>query len=401
MTDRCDVVIVGGGIVGLATARALQAASPALGIVLLEKEERLGVHQTGHNSGVLHSGLYYRPGSLKARLCAEGRKQMLEFCAEEGLPARVTGKLVVASSAGEVARLKDLHQRGIANGLAGIERLGPDGIADYEPHAAGVAALWVPETGVVDFGTVADRIGERLRQGGATIVMGAEVERIDPSNAGVIVGAGERVWKARALVNAAGLHADRVARLAGVDPPVRIIPFRGEYHVLAEDARDLVRGLIYPVPDPRFPFLGVHFTRTIDGVVEVGPNAVLALGREHYRGTPAQWSGLREALGYRGFHRLAARNVVSGLGEMIRSRSRRLYAHRAQRLVPDLRSRDLLRGESGVRAQAVFPDGRLADDFVIEVEGSMTHVLSAPSPAASAALVIGEHLARVVLGRMP
>ncbi|MFH2071618.1 MAG: FAD-dependent oxidoreductase, partial [Actinomycetota bacterium] len=235
---------------------------------------------------------------------------------------------------------------------------------------------------------------------GASILTGCEVDRIETRSGGVVVGAGERTIAARALVNAAGLHADRVAAMSGVDPPVRIVPFRGEYHVLSEQAAGLVGGLIYPVPDPRFPFLGVHFTRRIDGSVEVGPNAVLALGREHYRGTRADWSGLTEVLGYRGFRRLAARHAVPGLGEMLRSRSRALYAREARRLVPAIRSGDLDRGGSGIRAQAVFPNGQLADDFVIAGEGPLIHVLSAPSPAATAALVIGEHLAGLVILRL-
>jgi len=401
MIERCDVVVVGGGIIGLATAMALQEMHASLDIVIIEKERRLGWHQTGHNSGVLHSGLYYRPGSLKARLCVEGRGRMLDFCRDQGLPLRVSGKLVVASTAQEVGRLDDLRERGIANGLKGIERLGADGIRDHEPYATGVAALWVPGTGVVDFSAIAIRMGELLDRAGAVIRTGAGVDEIEVGDDGVVVSAGDWSLRARVVLNTAGLHADRVARMSGVEPPARIIPFRGEYHVLAEDAAALVKGLIYPVPDPRFPFLGVHFTRRVDGSVEVGPNAVLAIGREHYRGTRAQWSGLVEALGCGGFRRLAARHLVSGMGEMMRSRSRRLYARRARRLVPGLSGSDLHPGDSGIRAQAVFPDGTIADDFVIAGEGPMLHVISAPSPAATAALAVGEHLAGLVLGRMP
>ncbi|MCB2223871.1 MAG: L-2-hydroxyglutarate oxidase [Actinobacteria bacterium] len=398
MAEQCDVVVIGGGLVGLATAAALVDAGRDVAVV--EKEGRLGAHQSGRNSGVLHSGLYYRPGSLKARLCGEGRRRMLAFCEAEGLPARVTGKLVVAATPAEIPRLEDLHRRGEANGLAGIERLGPGGIRSREPHAAGVAALWVPETGVTDFAAVAARLGERLAAGGAAIATGARVDAVAVGDDGVTVRAGERVWEAGAVVNCAGLHADTVARMAGDEPPARIVPFRGEYHVLTGEAAGMVRGLLYPVPDPRFPFLGVHFTRGVDGRVEVGPNAVLALGREHYRGSPADLRGLAEALGYRGFRRLAARNLAGGVGEALRSRSTRLYARRARRLLPALRAAHLRPGGSGVRAQAVFPDGRLADDFVLSGSGRAVHVLSAPSPAATAALPIGEHLAALVAERI-
>lgn len=400
MTERCDVVVVGGGIVGLATALALQESDDSLDIVVIEKEQRLGQHQTGHNSGVLHSGLYYRPGSLKARLCVDGRRRMLEFCRDQALPLQVPGKLVVASAASEVGRLEDLWKRGQANGLTGVERLGPDGIKDHEPHATGVAALWVPETGVVDFTAIVDRVGDIVRSRGAEVATGAAVTRIEPLDGGVVVGAGDRSFRAALVVNAAGLQADRVAAMSGVEPSVRIIPFRGEYFALSGETESLVNGLIFPVPDPRFPFLGVHFTRRIDGSVEVGPNAVLAIGREHYRGTPADWSELRSVLGYRGFRRLARRHLAKGAGEVVVSSSRALYARRARRLVPGVGAADLLRGGSGVRAQAVGRDGALADDFVIAGEGPLFHVLSAPSPAATAALAIGDHLARMALERL-
>jgi len=325
---------------------------------------------------------------------------MLEFCRDQGLPLRVSGKLVVASKDSEIPRLDDLWERGIANGLKGIERLGPDGIRDHEPCATGVAALWVPETGVVDFAAIADRMGDIVRSRGAGVATGAAVDRIEPRERHVMVEAGDRSFRAALLVNAAGLHADRVAVMSGVEPPIRIIPFRGEYFTLSGDADSLVRGLIYPVPDPRLPFLGVHFTRRIDGPAEVGPNAVPALGREHYRGTRPQISGLLDVARYRGFRRLAARHVVGGVAEMVRSKSRALYAREARRLIPDIRSADLRRGGSGVRAQAVFPDGRLADDFVVAGEGPVLHVLSAPSPAATAALAIGDRLAGVVQKRL-
>ncbi|MCJ7726361.1 MAG: L-2-hydroxyglutarate oxidase [Acidimicrobiia bacterium] len=399
MNRRFDIVVIGGGIVGLATARALQDGLPGAGIVVLEKEAAVGSHQTGHNSGVIHSGLYYRPGSLKAQLCVRGREQMLDYCRDAGIPFRVPGKLVVATREREIPILDDLQMNGIANGLE-IERLGPEGIVEHEPHAVGVAALRVAATGVVDFGEVARHLAGDLVGAGAEILTGWQVDRIQIGDGGATVGSGEGAVEGRVVVNAAGLHADRVARLSGEEPPVRIVPFRGEYHLLSAEASGLVGGLIYPVPDPRFPFLGVHFTRGIDDSVEVGPNAVLALGREHYRGTRAQLSGLTEALGFRGFRRLARRHAVSGLAEMVRSKSRVLYAREARRLVPALRSTDLRVGGSGVRAQAVYPDGALADDFVIAGDGPMLHELSAPSPAATAALAIGDHLAQMVRDRL-
>jgi L-2-hydroxyglutarate oxidase LhgO len=400
VTGRVDIAVVGGGIVGLATARAILDREPSLDLILFEKEARLGAHQTTHNSGVLHSGLYYRPGSLKARLCVQGRRRLVEFCDAEGLPIEVCGKLVVARSRREMVRLEDLHERGTANGLRGIERIGPKGIAEHEPHAEGVAALWVPETGVVDFGAVAARFGEHLTATGAELRTGAAVDRIDVLDGEVAVGAGDAAIRARLLVNAAGLHADHVAALAGVRPPARIVPFRGEYFELTDEAALLVGGLIYPVPNPRFPFLGVHFTRKVDGTVEVGPNALLALGREHYRGSRADWSELRSVLGDRGFRRLAARHWRMGTTEMVASSSKTLYASRARRLIPAVRARHLVEGGSGVRAQAVFPNGTLADDFVVAAEGPMVHVLSAPSPAATASPAIGEYLAGLALDRL-
>jgi len=400
MTREFDVVVIGGGIVGLSIARAVQQALPGAGVVVLEKEAAVGTHQTGHNSGVLHSGLYYRPGSLKARLCVRGREQMLDYCRDAGIPVRVPGKLVIATREREIGRLDELQARGIANGIE-VERLDPAGITEYEPAAVGVAGLRVPATGVVDFGEVARRLAAGVVGAGGEVATDWDVDRIRAAPGGATVHSGERTLKGRVVVNAAGLHADRVARSAGEEPPVRIVPFRGEYYVLSEMASGLVHGLIYPVPDPRFPFLGVHYTRGIDGAVEVGPNAVLAMGREHYRGTKAQWSGLVEALGYRGFRRLARRHALGGLAEMVRSKSRALYAREARRLVPDLRSADLRKGGSGVRAQAVHPDGTLADDFVIAGDGPMLHVLSAPSPAATAALAIGDHLATMVAERLP
>jgi L-2-hydroxyglutarate oxidase LhgO len=396
MTSRHDVCIVGAGLIGLAVARALAASHDGISIVVLDKEARVAAHQSSHNSGVVHSGLYYAPGSLKARLCLAGRDQMYAFAEQRGVAVERCGKLVIATRLEEIPALDELERRGRANGLTGLQRIGPGGISDVEPHATGVDALFVPDAGVVDFPEVARRIGADLESAGARIATSRTVTGIEHTATGVAVTAGPERFEARALVNCAGLHSDRVAALAGVDPAVGIVPFRGEYYRLPHERAALVGALIYPVPDPRFPFLGVHFTRRIDGTVEVGPNAVLALGREHYRGSKADWGDLRETLGRRGFRRLARRHWRQGIDELLGSRSRRRYARRARRLVPAVTAGDLLPGGSGVRAQAVTREGALVDDFVIERTGSAVHVLNAPSPGATASLAIGAHVAGLV-----
>lgn len=394
--DRFDVVIVGGGLVGLATARALVDRFDGLSLALLDKEPGVAQHQSSHNSGVIHSGLYYEPGSLKARLCVEGRQAIYELCEAEGIACDRSGKLVIATHPSEIPALEELQRRGKANGLTGLRRIGPEEISDYEPAATGVAALHVPEAGVVDFPAVAEYQVKTLVDAGSAVVTNAEVTSISHVNDGVSVVAGDRHFVARALVNCAGLQSDLVASLAGVEPGVRIVPFRGEYYKLSDEASDLARSLIYPVPDPRFPFLGVHFTRRIDGSVEVGPNAVLALGREHYRGAEADWAELRSVLAHSGFRKLAWRHWRSGTAEMLNSRSTLLYARLARKLVPALRREHLLPGGAGVRAQAVDPSGRLVDDFVIERAGKTVHVLNAPSPGATASIAIGRYVAAEV-----
>ena len=396
MATDYDICIVGAGLVGLATARALAERFPDRSMVVVDKADEVAAHQSGHNSGVIHSGLYYKPGSLKARLCVEGRDLMYDLCAEHDIPYRRTGKLVIATKASEVPALDELERRGRVNGLTDMTRLTSSEIADYEPEAVGIDALHVPESGVVDYPAVARFIADDLRGGGADIVTGAPVTRITDRTDGVTVVAGGNTFHARVLVNCAGLQSDRIAALAGIEPSVRIVPFRGEYYRLSDDAADLVKTLIYPVPDPRFPFLGVHFTRRIDGSVEVGPNAVLALGRENYRGTPIDWSDLRETITFRGFQRLALTHWRSGMKELISSRSRRMYAKLARSLVPATRTEHLLHGGSGVRAQAVTKDGALVDDFVIEKTDATVHVLNAPSPGATASLAIGRYIATEV-----
>lgn len=394
--DRFDVCVVGGGLIGLAVGRALLETHDGISLVVVDKEREIATHQSGHNSGVVHSGLYYKPGSLKARLCVEGRRTLYQLCEETGIPHAMSGKLVIATKPSELAALDELERRGRANGLRGLRRIGPEVIAEIEPHATGLEALVVPEAGVVDFPAVADHHARHLERSGASILLDAEVTAVIHESDGVSVVAGGQRISAHALVNCAGLHSDRVAAMAGLEPSVRIVPFRGEYYRLADEAAALVKSLIYPVPDPRFPFLGVHFTRRVDGVVEVGPNAVLALGREHYRDAIPDWAEVRSILAYSGFRKLAMRHWISGTRELVNSRSTRLYARQARRLVPALEKNSLIPGGAGVRAQAIDARGNLVDDFVIEEAGKSIHVLNAPSPGATASLAIGRHISKRV-----
>lgn len=392
MTPSQPITIIGGGIVGLATAWALIRRHPGLPLRLLEKEDGLGQHQTGHNSGVIHSGLYYKPGSAKARLCGAGGAAMKAFCAEYGVPFETCGKLVVATTTEELSRLDELERRGQANGVA-LHRLGPEALREREPHAAGLAALHVPDTGIVDFGDVARTLGRLLVERGVELQTGCEVRSALRARGSwrLQTSLGER--EAGGLIACPGLFSDRLARVAGLPTPIRIVPFRGEYHQLRPEAAKLIRNLIYPVPDPSFPFLGVHFTRTIHGDVEAGPNAVLALAREGYRWSEISGRDLLETLTYPGFWRLARRHATMGLYEVRRAFSTRLLARDLQRLVPAIQETDLLPGPNGVRAQALDAQGNLLDDFAFaETEGAL-FVLNAPSPAATASLAIGEHLA--------
>jgi L-2-hydroxyglutarate oxidase LhgO len=391
-----DVCIIGAGLVGLGVARALAETHRGIGLAVVEKEQSVAGHQSSHNSGVAHSGLYYRPGSLKARLCVEGRRSLEDYCQSRGIAFDRSGKLVIATRPSQLEPLAELERRGVANGLSGITRLGPDGLRQIEPAAVGLEALHVPEAGVVDFPGVAARLASELSDQGADVRTGHPVTAIDHDVGGARIRVADQEIRARVVVNCAGLHSDRVARMAGVRSDISIVPFRGEYYTLVDEAEHLVRALIYPVPDPRFPFLGVHFTRRIDGSVEVGPNAVLALGREHYRDASPDWGELRETLTVPGFRRLVRRHWRTGMTEMIRSRSRSMYARSAQSLVPEIRPDHLVPGGAGVRAQAVAPDGSLVDDFVIEEAGPTVHVLNAPSPGATASLAIGEYVAGIV-----
>ena len=396
MTDRYDVAVIGGGIVGLATARAVTARLPGVDLVVIEKEAEPATHQTGHNSGVLHTGIYYTPGSLRATLCVRGHRAIAEFCRHEGLPLREGGKAIVATTEVQLPRLEELLRRGSLNGVRGLRRLDGDELREREPHASGLAALEVPEAASVDFAAVARRIATDLP---GDLRTGAPLEAVEVGEE-VTLHAGGSTFRARLVVNCAGLHCDRVARLAGVTPEVRIVPFRGEYYRLRPEAASLVRSLIYPVPDPTFPFLGVHFTRRVDGTVEVGPNAVLALGREHYRGGRPNLGDVAEMLRFGGFWRLVGRHWRAGSAEIWRSRIRRVYARSARALVPEVTGDDLRAGGAGVRAQAVGADGRLVDDFVIQESPGFVHVLNAPSPAATASLAIGDHIADLAVRRL-
>ncbi len=394
-----QVVIVGGGIVGLATARAL---APALGerLTVLEAEARPAEHQTGNNSGVIHSGLYYRPGSAKATTCASGREELYGFCERHEIPHRRCGKLVVATRQRELAALAELERRGRANGLTGLRRLTAEELSEFEPAAAGIAGLHVAETGIVDYRVVAAKLVERLAARGTRLRTGWRLTGVHRDSAGqrLVTTGGELTC--RLLVNCAGLQCDRVTRLCGHRPEVRIVPFRGEYHRLIEAQAQRVRALIYPVPDPELPFLGVHVSRHIDGSVEAGPNAVLALARHGYSWARISPRDMVETLTYPGFWRLASTWWRTGVAETWRSLNRAAMARELSRLMPGLQRRDLLPSGAGVRAQAVTADGRLLDDFLIQEEPGAVHVLNAPSPAATASLAIGRVIAKQVLARL-
>ena len=401
MTGRTDtdLAIVGGGIVGLATGLQLLAAHPALRIAILEKERELATHQSGHNSGVLHAGLYYAPGSLKATLCREGKVEMEAFAERHGIPIERCGKLVVALDETELPRFEALKERATANGVPGLEDVGRERIVELEPHAAGIRALWSPFTGIIDFRRVALAMADDLRAQGAEIHLDRRVTGIHESSGEVVVDTAKGPIVARHLVVCAGLHADRLAAMAGSTDAPRIVPVRGDYYTLTPDARPLARGLIYPVPDPRFPFLGVHFTKRIDGEVWAGPNAVLAFAREGYRRRDINVRDLAGTVAFGGFRRLAARYLRTGLAEMWRDWWKPAFVRELQRYIPEIRSDQLVFGPSGVRAQALASDGSLVDDFSLGGSGRILHVQNAPSPAATSSLAIGRTLAATATER--
>lgn len=382
-------VVVGGGIVG--SSIALELAKAGKDVALVEKEGGLARHQTGRNSGVIHAGPYYKPGSLKARLCARGNRSMVRFAEEHGIPFEVTGKLLLGTGAKDVERLVAIAERAMANKVD-AELIGPERIRELEPNAKGLSALHVKSTGIIDYGVATRKLAELSEQKGAELVLNAEVLGIKSSGNEIIVEHSQGVSRGTMLINAAGLHSDRIAAMAGVEPSLRIIPFRGEYFELSQEASKKVKGLIYPVPDPALPFLGVHFTKMIGGGVHAGPNAVLALAREGYSWGAVNIRDVWSTLSYPGFARLAVQNVFTGIQELVRSLSPSLFARDLSKLVPGIRPKDLVRAEAGVRAQAVGKDGKLVDDFVIQRTKNQVHILNAPSPAATASLAIAEYI---------
>lgn len=388
---RYEVIIIGGGIVGMATARAVLMQQPGAKVLVLEKESMLCAHQTGRNSGVIHSGIYYKPGSYKARLCTAGREAMYAFCEEHGIAHERCGKVIVATEQAELPQLEKLRLRGLENGLD-VQALNEQQLREHEPHMAGIAGLWVKSTGIVDYKAVVAKLADLVNQKGGEVLLGARVCKVSAGR----VETQNAVFEAKRIINCAGLHSDRIARMAGTDPGAQIVPFRGEYYQLSPEKAHLVKGLIYPVPDPQFPFLGVHCTKMIDGSVHLGPNAVLAFAREGYFKTTVNPRDIAETLTFGGFWKLAARHWRSGFQEILRSLSRAEFVRSLQRLVPEITEADVIPCAAGVRAQALLDDGSLVDDFLIRQEAGIIHVLNAPSPAATASLEIGKHIASLL-----
>ncbi len=400
MVDReADLLIIGAGIVGLATALEVTHRFPRMRVIVLEKEDRVAAHQTGHNSGVIHSGLYYKTGSLKARNCVAGAASMKRFCQENGVPYEECGKLVVATTEDEITRLHGLHERGDANGVPGLRMMTREEFRELEPHCEGVAALHVPSTGIVDYKVVSEKYVELIRSAGGEIVLRAQVVALRAVDDGNIVETKVGTFRAGHVINCAGLYSDAITRMAGLQTNLKIIPFRGEYFEIRPERRSLIKNLIYPVPDPRFPFLGVHFTRRVNGSVEAGPNAVLAFRREGYSGTSPDMSESVEMLRFPGFWKMAKKYWKKGMEEQYRSWSKPAFTKALQVLIPELQESDLAPGGSGVRAQAVDANGNLVDDFYFAHSGKMIHVCNVPSPAATASLEIGKAIVAMMAER--
>lgn len=395
-----DVIIAGGGIVGLATALKLLQAKPALKVLLIEKEKGLARHQTGNNSGVIHSGLYYKPGSLKARNCIHGYHLLIDFCRQHEVPFELCGKIVVATEEKEIPLLQNLYKRGEENGLKGMKMLAPEALREYEPHVNGVRGFFVPQTGIVDYRVVAEKYAEIVKRHGGEIRLGEKVLKVTPGTREVVVQSDVADYRTRLFINCAGLYSDKVARLSSDRVDVKIIPFRGEYYKLKKEREHLVRNLIYPVPDPNFPFLGVHFTRMMRGGVEAGPNAVLAFSREGYRKSDVNLRELMETLAWPGFQKVAGRYWKTGFGEMYRSFSKKAFTRALQKLIPEITISDLVEGGAGVRAQACDRTGGLVDDFLIFEESQVINVCNAPSPAATSSLSIGETVAGMAVNKL-
>ena len=401
MTDsRFHVIIIGGGVVGLAVGLEITRRFPHLRLLVLEKEDGVARHQSGHNSGVIHSGVYYKPGSLKARLCVSGAAAMVEFCREHGIPHQVCGKVIVATSADELPRLESLRQRGEANGLTGLHLIGREELREIEPHARGLQALVVPSTGTTDYALVCEKYAELISAAGGTVLTSARATSIRRLADEIVIETLRGAFSTSALINCAGLYSDRISRMAGDDPGVMIVPFRGEYYDLRPERALLVKALIYPVPDPRFPFLGVHFTRRISGKVDAGPNAVLALAREGYRHTDINLRDLASSIVFPGFWRMARQHWRNGFDEWRRSLSKPAFVRALQRMLPEVSDSDLVPGGSGVRAQALKPDGALVDDFQFVPSGKVLHVLNVPSPAATASLTISKAIVDIATNNL-
>ena len=394
-TKTYDLVIIGGGIVGTATALSL-LNQKEYNILIIEAEEKLAAHQTGNNSGVIHSGLYYKPGSLKAKNCKTGREMMYEFCEEHDINYEKCGKIVVATSKEELPVLEMLYERGVANGLTDLKKLKSEQLKEYEPSVTGIAGLLVPQTGIVDYVQVTEIYAKLIRNKGGEIKTDCKFISLKNSNDELVLSTSKGDVKTKFLINCAGLYSDRVAKLCGIDPGLQIIPFRGEYYKLTKEKEHLVKNLIYPVPDPKFPFLGVHFTRMIHGGVEAGPNAVLAFKREGYSHKDISIKDMLQMFTYAGFWKMASKYYKMGIGEFHRSLSKKAFVKALNKLIPQIQTGDIERGGAGVRAQALETDGKLVDDFRIKETSKMLHVLNAPSPAATASLSIGETITKMV-----
>lgn len=392
-----SITIIGGGIVGLATAYQLLQSVPDLKVTLYEKEKSVAMHQTSHNSGVIHSGIYYRPGSEKALNCLRGYHMMLRFCEEHKIPHRICGKVIVATEESERPGLKKIYERGIQNGMKGLELIGRNKLKEIEPHAEGIEAIWVPQAGIIDYKSVALKLKLKIEEAGGRVICGAPVTAIEKNDLGWLVKTTKEETHALQVISCGGLHSDRLARMTDKSFDLRILPFRGEYYTLRPEAHHLVKTLIYPVPNPNFPFLGVHFTSIVHGGVEAGPNAVWALGREAYNWKIFNWADTVETLAYPGFRKLAGKYWKDGLFEMYRSLSKQAFVRALQKLVPDIQKKDLAPGGSGVRAQAVDREGNLVEDFLFHESDHLLHVVNAPSPAATSSLSIGKTIAERVL----
>ncbi len=396
---KYDIIIIGGGIVGLATAYHLKQVKPSLKLTLIEKENTLSKHQTGHNSGVIHSGLYYKPGSLKATNCITGYHKLIDFCNQEDIKYELCGKIVVATDKQELSYLDKLYERGQQNGLENLTKLSKEALNEYEPHVNGIAGIHVPQTGIIDYTAVSLKFGEKVKEMGGEIFLGEKVLKITGKNDSTEVITDKNSYQTKLVVNCAGLYSDKIARLTESKLNLKIIPFRGEYFKLKKEREHLVKNLIYPVPDPNFPFLGVHFTRMIGGGIEAGPNAVLAFKREGYKKSDINIGELAETLAWPGFQKVAAKYWRTGFGEMYRSFSKSAFTKALQKLMPEIQKDDLISGGAGVRAQACDKNGGLLDDFSIIENSNSINVCNAPSPAATSSLAIGETVASLVLKR--